>query len=354
MSFSLAADLAYHTKKKHSEGRTHSQTESLTSTRLKSCNSSQISGYTKQDSFSKNSNKCVCVMCGFLGKMYLCQYCEALFAQSIELTRHVSTQRRQTVPRLLLSRLSLYLSCLSYESHLLHSTARIRSSLQLQLLLASTRSPPDPLPSYATPSLSALPRLLFTPPHRLDQTHAANLLRHLPRPTTKHDCAPALRTNHARRHPATHAEMTADSPRAPLLRPTGHSAASPPPYSHRMFDSDGMLVGNPDLPSVQSVCGRVCSVCMCIELLSPVSSDSSVVKCLYCPALFPCEPEITEHFSQEGAAFGCSLCPLVCPCQLQLQKPFLSCHIGTIEEQEQTTSQTVIETEEDTAGGAEQ
>ncbi|XP_075996347.1 zinc finger and BTB domain-containing protein 40 [Genypterus blacodes] len=44
MSFSVAAALAYHTKKKHSEG-----------------------------------------------KMYKCQYCEALFAQSIELTRHVRT-----------------------------------------------------------------------------------------------------------------------------------------------------------------------------------------------------------------------------------------------------------------------
>ncbi|KAM4625674.1 zinc finger and BTB domain-containing protein 40 isoform 2-T2 [Polymixia lowei] len=44
MTFSVAAALAYHTKKKHSEG-----------------------------------------------KMYACQYCEALFAQSIELTRHVRT-----------------------------------------------------------------------------------------------------------------------------------------------------------------------------------------------------------------------------------------------------------------------
>ncbi|KAF7650638.1 hypothetical protein LDENG_00122920 [Lucifuga dentata] len=44
MSFSVAAALAYHTKKKHSEG-----------------------------------------------KMYECQYCKALFAQSIELTRHVRT-----------------------------------------------------------------------------------------------------------------------------------------------------------------------------------------------------------------------------------------------------------------------
>uniref|UniRef100_A0A671W693 Zinc finger and BTB domain containing 40 n=1 Tax=Sparus aurata TaxID=8175 RepID=A0A671W693_SPAAU len=44
MSFSVAAALAYHTKKKHSEG-----------------------------------------------KMYVCQYCKAVFAQSIELTRHVRT-----------------------------------------------------------------------------------------------------------------------------------------------------------------------------------------------------------------------------------------------------------------------
>ncbi|KAM9757971.1 uncharacterized protein zbtb40 [Menidia menidia] len=44
MSFSVAAALAYHTKKKHSEG-----------------------------------------------KMYVCQYCKAAFAQSIELTRHVRT-----------------------------------------------------------------------------------------------------------------------------------------------------------------------------------------------------------------------------------------------------------------------
>ena len=33
---------------------------------------------------------CVCA-CVFVGKMYSCQYCEAVFAQSIELTRHVRT-----------------------------------------------------------------------------------------------------------------------------------------------------------------------------------------------------------------------------------------------------------------------
>uniref|UniRef100_A0A4W5MT55 C2H2-type domain-containing protein n=1 Tax=Hucho hucho TaxID=62062 RepID=A0A4W5MT55_9TELE len=52
----------------------------------------------------------------------------------------------------------------------------------------------------------------------------------------------------------------------------------------------------------------------------------------------------TEHFSQEGAVLG--------PCQLQLQEHLLSCHIGVLEEQA-STSQAVIETE-DTVGGAEQ
>ncbi|XP_054705857.1 zinc finger and BTB domain-containing protein 40 isoform X5 [Grus americana] len=65
MTFMQASALAYHTKKKHAEGRV--QTELL------SC-------YVQALTLAVTA-----------GKMYACQYCDAVFAQSIELSRHVRT-----------------------------------------------------------------------------------------------------------------------------------------------------------------------------------------------------------------------------------------------------------------------
>lgn len=83
MSFSVAAALAYHTKKKHSEGR-----------RREHKNKSNIFWPTRQ--WLKPENECTLEVnpVHFVfspGKMYECQYCKASFAQSIELTRHVRT-----------------------------------------------------------------------------------------------------------------------------------------------------------------------------------------------------------------------------------------------------------------------
>lgn len=76
MSFSVAAALAYHTKKKHSEGTAKPAIKILLS--------------FLQLRLYRLYLLPVLLLC-VSGKMYVCQYCKAVFAQSIELTRHVRT-----------------------------------------------------------------------------------------------------------------------------------------------------------------------------------------------------------------------------------------------------------------------
>ncbi len=90
MSFSVAAALAYHTKKKHSEGKAHTHILKNRIFALSHHDLRNLFSVIPLHVLSVQSVKIYFVfLC--LGKMYVCQYCKAVFAQSIELTRHVRT-----------------------------------------------------------------------------------------------------------------------------------------------------------------------------------------------------------------------------------------------------------------------
>uniref|UniRef100_A0A674E6B9 Zinc finger and BTB domain containing 40 n=1 Tax=Salmo trutta TaxID=8032 RepID=A0A674E6B9_SALTR len=302
MSFSVAAALAYHTKKKHSEG-----------------------------------------------KMYSCQYCEALFAQSIELTRHVRTHTGDK-PYVCRECGKGFSQANGLSAHLQtsHKISEPHDCQKCRLSFSTLEDHRKHIQECHPKEYHRCPECnkMFTNPALLEKhiaVHAGGKPFSCKLCQKSYQQMSGLWYHNRTNHPEVFAGQTHRQLKSLLQCSVCckflHSASSLAKHQKTehtgMFDSDGLLLGNPDL-----------------------QSDSSVVKCLYCPGLFPSEAEMqahasTEHFSQEGAAFGCSLCPLVCPSQLQLQEHFLSCHIGTIEEQEQaSTSQTVIETEEDPAGVA--
>ncbi|XP_038869381.1 zinc finger and BTB domain-containing protein 40-like [Salvelinus namaycush] len=302
MSFSVAAALAYHTKKKHSEG-----------------------------------------------KMYSCQYCEALFAQSIELTRHVRTHTGDK-PYVCRECGKGFSQANGLSAHLQtsHNISEPHDCQKCRLSFSTLEDHRKHIQECHPKEYHRCPECnkMFTNPALLEKhiaVHAGGKPFSCKLCQKSYQQMSGLWYHNRTNHPEVFAGQTHRQLKSLLQCSVCckflHSASSLAKHQKTehtgMFDSDGLLVGNPDL-----------------------QSDSSVVKCLYCPGLFPSEAEMqehasTEHFSQEGAAFGCSLCPLVCPSQLQLQEHFLSCHIGTIEEQEQaSTSQMVIETEEDPAGVA--
>ncbi|XP_012993624.3 zinc finger and BTB domain-containing protein 40 [Esox lucius] len=285
MSFSVAAALAYHTKKKHSEG-----------------------------------------------KMYSCQYCEALFAQSIELTRHVRTHTGDK-PYVCRECGKGFSQANGLSAHL-HTTHNVKEPHDCQKCRLSFPSLED---------------------HR---THIQEC-----HPKEFHQCPECskLFTNPAllEKHIAVHA---GGKPYSCKICQRSYQQMSGLWYHNRTNHPE--VFGGQSSRQLKSLLR--CNVCS--KFFPSASSlakhqrtehpdpDPSGVKCAHCPALFPSEADMqehasTEHFSQEGAAVGCSLCPLVCSSQLQLQEHFLSFHIGVVEEQT-STSQT--ETEADPAGEAEQ
>ncbi|XP_062308957.1 zinc finger and BTB domain-containing protein 40 isoform X1 [Osmerus eperlanus] len=298
MSFSVAAALAYHTKKKHSEG-----------------------------------------------KMYSCQYCEAVFAQSIELTRHVRTHTgdKPYVCRECGKGFS-QANGLSVHLQTFHNITEPHDCQKCRLSFPSLEDHRKHIQESHPKEFHQclLCQKTFSSAALLDKHKASHTGS---KPFSCKICQKSYQQlsglwYHNR---TTHPEVFAGQSHKQLKTLVQCSTCP------RFFPSPGSLAKHTraDHPGMTEADGLVIGC--------DLSSDSSAVKCPYCPALFPSEEEMqehasSEHFSQEGAAFGCSLCPLVCPSQLQLQEHFLSCHIGALQdgEEEASTSQTTKEREDDT------
>ncbi|KAM6980694.1 zinc finger and BTB domain-containing protein 40 [Aplochiton taeniatus] len=359
MSFSVAAALAYHTKKKHSEG-----------------------------------------------KMYACQYCEALFAQSIELTRHVRTHTgdKPYVCRECGKGFS-QANGLSVHLQAFHNISEPHDCQKCRLSFTSLVEHRQHIQQCHPKEFHKCPvcEKLFSSAALLEKhktTHTGSKPYSCKLCNKSYQQLSGLWYHNRTNHPEVFAGQTHRQLKTLIqcdiclkFFPSANSLAKHRKAEHPGEDNHGLgravrkssgfkaktfpffpchcvvfwafiQPHNMDKATVLNVLLAFFSAGECDASLVPVPPGLSVVRCPYCPALFPSEEEMQEHassqhFSQEGAAFGCSLCPLVCPSQLQLQEHFLSCHAGALVEQEecvenQASAHVVLQTEDPDSIDAEQ
>ncbi|XP_022062098.2 zinc finger and BTB domain-containing protein 40 isoform X1 [Acanthochromis polyacanthus] len=281
MSFSVAAALAYHTKKKHSEG-----------------------------------------------KMYVCQYCKAVFAQSIELTRHVRTHTgdRPYVCRECGKGYS-QASGLTVHLHTFHNLSEPHDCQKCCLSFSSLEEHRQHIQEFHPKEFHKCPTCnkVFTSTALLDK------------------------------HKATH---TGSKPFSCELCNKSYQQLSGLWYHNRTNHPDVFASHTRQLKTLVQ-----CDVCFKFfpsaasvakhQAAEHQGSEATAVRCVYCKAVLGGDEEMQEHIcsqhiSQDSEAFSCSLCSLVCSAQLELQEHLLSCHIETQQEQESreeeqaSTSYTVI------------
>ncbi|XP_061689149.1 zinc finger and BTB domain-containing protein 40 isoform X3 [Syngnathoides biaculeatus] len=280
MSFSVAAALAYHTKKKHSEG-----------------------------------------------KMYACQYCKAVFAQSIELTRHVRTH---TGDRPYVCR----------ECGKGHSQA---SGLTVHLQTFHNMSQP----------LNCQKCCLSFQTLEEHQKHIEEL--HLKVfhkcPTCSKVFTSALLLD---KHKSIH---TGVKPFICNLCNKSYQQLSGLWYHNRTNHPEVFANQTRQLKTLVQ-----CEICFrffpCASSLAKhreaehEGSAASTVHCSHCQVVFGGPEEMQEHMCSQYTTstndFICPLCALVCTSEMELQEHLLSCHMGAQQtpkeggEQEASSSQTVI------------
>nr|XP_033482541.1 zinc finger and BTB domain-containing protein 40 isoform X1 [Epinephelus lanceolatus] len=280
MSFSVAAALAYHTKKKHSEG-----------------------------------------------KMYVCQYCKAVFAQSIELTRHVRTHTgdRPYVCRECGKGYS-QASGLTVHLHTFHNLSEPHDCQKCCLSFASLEEHRQHIQEFHPKEFHKCPTCnkVFT---------SAALLE---------------------KHKGTH---TGSKPFSCDLCNKSYQQLSGLWYHNRTNHPDVFANHTRQLKTLVQ-----CDVCFKFfpsaatvakhQAAEHQGSAASALHCPYCPAVLGGEEEMQEHVSsqhvsQSSEGFSCPLCSLVCSSQLELQEHLLACHVDAQEEQEvreeqASTSHTVI------------
>ncbi|XP_056293708.1 zinc finger and BTB domain-containing protein 40 isoform X2 [Pseudoliparis swirei] len=284
MSYGVAAALAYHTKKKHSEG-----------------------------------------------KMYVCQYCKAVFAQSIELTRHVRTHTgdRPYVCRECGKGYS-QASGLTVHLHTFHNLSEPHDCQKCCLSFSSLEE------------------------HRqhIQEFH----------PKEFHKCATCSKvfTSAAllEKHMGTH---TGAKPFTCDLCNKSYQQLSGLWYHNRTNHPEVFANHTRQLKTLVQ-----CDICFKFFPSAATvakhqaaehqgATEAAAVQCPYCPAVLCGEEAMQEHLGslhggQSAEAFSCPLCSLVCAAQLELQEHLLSCHMEAQEEQEEqeveeeqaSTSYTVI------------
>ncbi|XP_070707799.1 zinc finger and BTB domain-containing protein 40 [Pempheris klunzingeri] len=291
MSFSVAAALAYHTKKKHSEG-----------------------------------------------KMYVCQYCKAVFAQSIELTRHVRTHTgdRPYVCRECGKGYS-QASGLTVHLHTFHNLSEPHDCQKCCLSFSSLEEHRQHIQEFHPKEFHKCPTCnkVFTSAALLDK------------------------------HKGTH---TGTKPFSCDLCNKSYQQLSGLWYHNRTNHPDVFANHTRQLKTLVQ-----CDVCFKFfpsaasvakhQAAEHQGTAASSARCPYCPAVLGGEEEMQEHMSsqhvgQTSEAFSCPLCPQGCASQLELQQHLLSCHLENQEEQEAgeeqaSTSHTVISADPTGSEGAE-
>ncbi|XP_036007348.1 zinc finger and BTB domain-containing protein 40 isoform X1 [Fundulus heteroclitus] len=269
MSFTVAAALAYHTKKKHSEG-----------------------------------------------KMYVCQYCKAVFAQSIELTRHVRTH---TGDRPYVCR----------ECGKGYSQA---SGLTVHLQTFHNLSEPHDCKKCCL-SFSTLEQ---------HQKHIQEF-----HPKEFHKCSTCSKVFQSvallDKHKATH---SGSKPFSCQLCNKSYQQLSGLWYHNRTNHPDVFASHTGKLKTLVQ-----CELCFKFfpdaaslsthQTTAHQASESATVCCFYCKAELGSGDKSQEHIcsrpiGQGTDGFCCPLCSLICVSQLELQEHLLSCHMEL--EPESTTA----------------
>ncbi|CAN9512163.1 unnamed protein product [Ophioblennius macclurei] len=283
MSFSVAAALAYHTKKKHSEG-----------------------------------------------KMYVCQYCKAEFAQSIELTRHVRTHTgdRPYVCRECGKGYS-QASGLTIHLHTFHNLSEPQDCQKCCLSFST-------LEEYR---------------QHIEEFHPKEI--HKCPTCSKVFSTAALLDKHKGSHTGT-------KPFSCDLCNKSYQQLSGLWYHNRTNHPDVYANHTRQFKTLVQcdACSKFFpSTASMVKHQAAEHQGSEVVaagRCPFCPAVLGGEEEVQEHISsqhvsQSTEAFSCPLCSLLCTSLPDLQEHLLACHIEVPHEKEKeeeiSTCFTVISTE---------
>ncbi|XP_029947621.1 LOW QUALITY PROTEIN: zinc finger and BTB domain-containing protein 40 [Salarias fasciatus] len=290
MSFSVAAALAYHTKKKHSEG-----------------------------------------------KMYVCQYCKAVFAQSIELTRHVRTHTgdRPYVCRQCGKGYS-QASGLTIHLHTFHNLSEPQDCQKCCLSFSSLEEHRRHIEEFHPKEVHRCPTCskVFSSAALLDKhktTHAGTKPFRCDLCNKSYQQLSGLWYHNRTTHPDIYASHTRQ-----LKTLVQCDVCS------KFFPSTASMVKH--------------------QAAEHQGSEAAAGRCPFCLLVLGGPEELQEHISsqhvsQSSEAFSCPLCSLLCSSLQELQEHLLACHVeaapeqqeqqeeggrGGEEEEEASTSYTVV------------